>query len=172
MIQYKEFEKNVLFDIIPNKKRELRNGQAIMIYLADVSMLLYNKITATEFDCFYVDKNIPKTLNYLEENWHLNFKPIDQLLRDFCIKMSLEHKSLFFRIVKNDDLWFVDVCNREENTELPLEYIESEYQLTQEIFHNYLGENNVLFTDNGEMCSKYFNEDTIIIDNLKNENKI
>lgn len=66
---YDEFEHDVLHIVIPNKDRDLRNGQAIMIYLSTVDFDLYDKITATEFDCFYVNKNIPKTLEFLKNNW-------------------------------------------------------------------------------------------------------
>ena len=86
IIQYEEFEHDILFDIIPNKSENIRNGQAIMIYLNLVSRILYDKITATEFDCFYVDSNIPKTLNFLKENWGLTFMPINAFIENFSLK--------------------------------------------------------------------------------------
>ena len=68
-MKYIEFEHNLLHLIIPMKNKYLRNGQAIMIYLSQTNFDLYEKITATEFDCFYVDKQIPKTLEFLKQNW-------------------------------------------------------------------------------------------------------
>lgn len=68
MKTFSEFEHDILH-IISTKDRHLRNGQAIMIYLARINFELYEKITATEFDCFYVDKIIPKTLEFLKQNW-------------------------------------------------------------------------------------------------------
>jgi len=70
MKTFSEFEHDLLHIVIPTKDRHLRNGQAIMIYLAQINFSLYDKITATEYDCFYVDKQIEKTLKYLKQNWN------------------------------------------------------------------------------------------------------
>lgn len=69
MKTFEEFEHDLLHFVIPLKSEFIRNGQAIMIYLSRINFELYNHITATEFDCFYVDKNITKTLDYLKQNW-------------------------------------------------------------------------------------------------------
>ena len=54
---------------LPTKNEYLRDGQFLMILLAEVWMEEYKAITATEFDCFYVDAKIPKTLEHLEKVW-------------------------------------------------------------------------------------------------------
>jgi len=54
----------------------LRLGQSYMNALADVRMDFYEEVTATEYDCFYVDDNIVKFVEYLN---NANIKPIKQL---------------------------------------------------------------------------------------------
>jgi hypothetical protein len=54
----------------------LRLGQSYMNALADVRMDFYEEVTATEYDCFYVDDKIAKFVEYLNDE---NIKPIKQL---------------------------------------------------------------------------------------------
>ena len=65
---YKEFEQ-LYREKLPTKSEYLRDGQFLMILLADVWLEEYKAITATEFDCFYVDDKINKTLSHLEKVW-------------------------------------------------------------------------------------------------------
>jgi len=74
-ISYKEFINNFYGDILPNKPDFIRQGQALMNYLAVVWMEEYKHITSvqyydeTDIDCFYNDKLIPNTLKHLEKVW-------------------------------------------------------------------------------------------------------
>ena len=48
--------------------RYLRAGQSYMIALSEINFEMYEKITGTEYDCFFNDNLIPKFLGYLEEH--------------------------------------------------------------------------------------------------------
>lgn len=54
----------------------LRMGQSYMNALADVRMDFYEEVTATEYDCFYVDDKIIKFVEYLNDE---NIKPTKSL---------------------------------------------------------------------------------------------
>lgn len=54
----------------------LRMGQSYMNALADIRMDFYEEITATEYDCFYVDDKIIKFVEYLNDE---TIKPIKQI---------------------------------------------------------------------------------------------
>ena len=66
---YKDFEWKLINISIPNRGKYISRGQQLMIYLHEIRQELYNKITATEFDCFYVEGKMEKTLDYLKQNW-------------------------------------------------------------------------------------------------------
>lgn len=68
-LTFKEFEHNFIWNILPNKGRYLRTGQVLMIYLSKMNKRLYDLITGTEHDCFYVDKKAPKTFEFIKNNW-------------------------------------------------------------------------------------------------------
>ena len=167
-MQYEEFEHDILFKIIPNKEAFIRNGQAIMIYLNDVSKVLYDKVTGTEFDCFYVDGNIPKTLKYLKDNWHLNFRPINVFVEDFCIDQTNKFKFLAFRYEIVEKTIYVGVINRDPNNYLPDEYTDSEFNMWQMVLTDY-PEYEILFgDDDDDFLSHKFTENSKIIDCLTN----
>ena len=46
----------------------LREGQSYMNSLYDISPSLYDSITGTDADCFYVDENIPAFLKFLNDD--------------------------------------------------------------------------------------------------------
>ena len=48
-------------------EKGLRIGQSYMVALSKVRMELYDLITATEFDCFYVDSKIPAFFQFIKE---------------------------------------------------------------------------------------------------------
>jgi len=51
-----------------DSKPHLRLGQSLMCAIYDTNQKFYTNITGTEFDCFYLDSVIPKTLLKLEES--------------------------------------------------------------------------------------------------------
>lgn len=48
---------------------EIRSGQSLMIALGHYNSELYREITTTEADCFYVDENIEKFFEKIEEKY-------------------------------------------------------------------------------------------------------
>ena len=62
---------NFLFDVTETmtKYPTLRLGQTIMNRLYDCNINKYKAILETEYDCFYLDSVVPKTLKKLEEEW-------------------------------------------------------------------------------------------------------
>lgn len=74
---FKEFEAFYFNSILDQKPAYIRKGQALMNYLAEISLEEYNKITSlhyydqTDIDCFYNDRLIPNTLKHLERVWPL-----------------------------------------------------------------------------------------------------
>ena len=48
---------------------ELREGQVLMNVLFQYDYETYKDITGTEYDCFYDNKKINSTLNYLRKRW-------------------------------------------------------------------------------------------------------
>lgn len=51
-------------------KPTLRNGQCLMQALYELNKDLYNEVTGTDIDPFYVDGNIPKLLEFLEPHFN------------------------------------------------------------------------------------------------------
>jgi hypothetical protein len=74
---FQEFKNTWETEILPNKPIFIREGQALMNYLADVWFEEYQRISSvhyydypkTNIDCFYNDSLIPNTLKHLEEIW-------------------------------------------------------------------------------------------------------
>jgi len=54
-------------DIMDNGDGHLRKGQAFMIALSRIRYDLYEKITGTEYDCFYDDNKVMKFLRYINQ---------------------------------------------------------------------------------------------------------
>lgn len=48
---------------------EMRYGQSLMNMLHKVWPDLYNRISGTDFDCYYDDGIVKYTLEYLEKEW-------------------------------------------------------------------------------------------------------
>lgn len=74
-MSYEEFEQELYATVLPNKGKFIREGQALMNRLFEVRPDLYNHATVSSIDgpyvdCFYVDKVIPKTLEWLKTNWN------------------------------------------------------------------------------------------------------
>lgn len=51
---------------------EWRIGQTVMNVLRQIRIDKYNEITGTEYDCFYTNSVVPKTLKKLKEEWDVN----------------------------------------------------------------------------------------------------
>jgi hypothetical protein len=72
---FEQFLKKWHNDVKPNRSKELREGQALMVFLRDTWSEEYKRITSVHFydvndiDCFYNDKLIPNTLTHLEREW-------------------------------------------------------------------------------------------------------
>ncbi len=63
-----QLEINTLLNkMYENLSREnwLRKGQCFMNALSDYNFVAYKTTTGTDYDCFYDDKKIPKTIEYL-----------------------------------------------------------------------------------------------------------
>lgn len=67
MSRYEEFVL-LLEEKMATKSPYLRDGQLLMVTLFEFDNDLYDEITATDVDCFYVDKKIEKTLRYIKNN--------------------------------------------------------------------------------------------------------
>lgn len=73
--KFENFKYNWRNKILPNKSPQIREGQALMNYLADVWYKEYVRLSSinyyreTNIDCFYNDSLIPNTLKHLEKNW-------------------------------------------------------------------------------------------------------
>lgn len=72
---FTEFKQSFQNDILPNKPEFIREGQALMNYLADVWFEEYRRLSSidyydeTNIDCFYNDRLIPNTWNHLNKVW-------------------------------------------------------------------------------------------------------
>lgn len=72
---FKDFEKAWLEEELPIKSTQIRKGQSLINYLAKIWFNEYKRIQQTnangsdDVDCFYDDRKIPKTLEYLEKVW-------------------------------------------------------------------------------------------------------
>lgn len=51
-----------------SKHQEIREGQAYMNALFKIDVELYQEITGTDKDPFYLDTNLPKFFSYLKNN--------------------------------------------------------------------------------------------------------
>lgn len=67
---YKEFE-SMLEENLDTFQHKLRVGQIIMHTLYKAWPEMYNKITGTEHDCFYLDNKSSDTLNKLKAEWNV-----------------------------------------------------------------------------------------------------
>ena len=74
-IPFKKFKKNWEGIVLPMTPSNIRRGQALMDYLANVWYDEYVRISAidyydeTDIDCFFNSKLIPNTLAHLEKVW-------------------------------------------------------------------------------------------------------
>lgn len=70
---FREFVDYFYEAYLPKRKREYpfhRVGQELMIYVARYWNALYVEMLANyDIDCFYDDKVIPSTLEYLQSQW-------------------------------------------------------------------------------------------------------
>ena len=73
---FNEFRDDLNNEILPNKPSFIREGQAIINYLADVWFEEYKRISSvhyydeTNIDCFFNDALIPNTLKHLQKVWN------------------------------------------------------------------------------------------------------
>lgn len=54
----------------PKKHADVRLGQHLSNCLRYVRSDLYDRLSASEFDCFYDDKKIPAALTWIGEHWN------------------------------------------------------------------------------------------------------
>jgi len=73
---YEEFKQKYYAEILRDKPKEIRKGQALMNYLASVWKKEYERISnidgpynKTNIDCFYNDDLINNTFKHLKEQW-------------------------------------------------------------------------------------------------------
>lgn len=66
-MKFDEFVSKV--DSMYSDHKELRHGQSLMNVLFEVWPDKYREITGTEHDCFYDDAVAPLTLNKLKVEW-------------------------------------------------------------------------------------------------------
>jgi hypothetical protein len=52
-----------------SESNQWRYGQALMNVLWQTNRDKYNEITGTEYDCFYLNSIVPKTVQKLKEEW-------------------------------------------------------------------------------------------------------
>lgn len=72
MISYSEFITEFYSSVLPHKQQTLRDGQQLMIHLHAIWPEGYKIIMESDspaVDCFYDDKLIQNTLNYLKSIW-------------------------------------------------------------------------------------------------------
>jgi len=75
MITFKEFKHKWEMEVLPNKPSFIREGQALINFLAEEWLEEYKRISSvhyydrTDIDCFYNDSLIPNTWRHLEEIW-------------------------------------------------------------------------------------------------------
>lgn len=75
LLSFQDFKKKFYREILPNKHKDIREGQLLMNFLGDVWFEEYQRISSvhfydrTDIDCFYNDSLIPNTLEHLEEVW-------------------------------------------------------------------------------------------------------
>lgn len=102
MISFKEFIWNWEIQILPNKPKLIRVGQALMNYLATVWYEEYWRISSinyydeTNIDCFYNDELIPNTLKHLSNIWPKNNKIMTNLEKlEESVKLVIDAASTF-----------------------------------------------------------------------------
>ncbi len=73
---FEEFEAKYFKEVLDNKPKDIRPGQALMNYLHEVWPEKYNEISSMDnaelkenTDCFYNDRKIPACLKHLREKW-------------------------------------------------------------------------------------------------------
>jgi len=66
---YNEFKNMWEIEVLPYNHPYIRKGQSLMNFLAEKWLEEYKRITATDYDCFYNDVLINKTLKHLEKVW-------------------------------------------------------------------------------------------------------
>lgn len=72
---YLEFKNKWETEIPPNKEPDIRKGQTLMNFLAEVWLEEYKRLSSvyyydeTNIDCFYNDGLINNTLKHLEKVW-------------------------------------------------------------------------------------------------------
>lgn len=55
--------------LYPRSQEHVRMGQAYMNYLCMVRQDLYDKVTGSQYDPFYIDAILPEFLSWVAENW-------------------------------------------------------------------------------------------------------
>ena len=78
-MNYTQFKEKYFQEILPNKHKDCRKGQALMNFLGDIWIEEYKRITASNVDCFYNDNVIDACLNHLEKNWDNFFLEIQDI---------------------------------------------------------------------------------------------
>jgi hypothetical protein len=79
---FEQFKNRFYQEVLPNKDFNLRNGQALMIFLSQVWFVQYKRMTSKfvhNVDSFYNDNLIPNTLNYLQSNWYKFYEDIKKV---------------------------------------------------------------------------------------------
>jgi hypothetical protein len=130
-MNYNKFEHDFLHIILPTKESYIRNGQQLMIYLSSVSPILYSKIIGTLNDCFYIDIAIPKTLKWLEDNWMLQFPPIEIEIKNWCFDMLGKYPDLFFEFELSDGGVYMATQGLPKN--ISRDYVDAEFYFQEKI---------------------------------------
>lgn len=73
---FNDFEIKYISEVIDNRGKDIRKGQALMNFLADVWHEEYKRMSSidyyprTDIDCFYNDRLIPNALKHLKHVWN------------------------------------------------------------------------------------------------------
>ena len=73
---FRKFKDQWEKEFLPNKDKELRDGQWLMICLANIWSNEYLRIVQSigclqeDLDCFYKDEKMQNTWDHLEKVWH------------------------------------------------------------------------------------------------------
>lgn len=68
---YEEFIDKVCKEVIPNRDKGIREGQALMNYLHEIWPEEYKRLVEdNNLDCFYRDDIVPFTLVHLQKQWN------------------------------------------------------------------------------------------------------
>ena len=68
IMNFEDFRQLYLIGL-STKNNYIRDGQYLMTLLSNISPVLYDELTNNEFDCFYDNNKIQKTLFWLRKNW-------------------------------------------------------------------------------------------------------